>query len=218
MQTHLAPRQLTPRAQIVDVGYVTSDHRLTRRTEHGRDLLGPVMADQRWQEQAANGFAAAPFVIDWDATYARCPQGQQSVVWLERPDRHGHPTVRIAFSKPVCAACARRADCTRAATAPRALRIRERDHYTVLQAARARPQTATFQKVYARRAGIEGTMAQGTRRGGLRRSRYSGLVKTRLLHLLVATARNFMRVAAWLAEIPRARTRPSAFAALAAAA
>jgi transposase len=118
MQAHLATRQLTPRDQSVDVGYVTSDHRLTSRTEHGRDLLGPVMADQRWQEPAANGFAAAQFVIDWDAKYALCPQGQQSVVWLERPDRHGHPTVRIAFSKPVCAACARRADCTRAATAP----------------------------------------------------------------------------------------------------
>ena len=136
---------------------------------------------------------------------------------MERPDRHGHATVRIAFSKPVCAACASRADCTRAATAPRALRIRARDHYTVLQTARARQQTDTFKKVYARRAGIEGTIAQGTRMGDLRRSRYIGLVKTRLMHLLVATALNFMRVAAWLAEIPRAQTRPSAFAALATA-
>jgi transposase len=146
MQAHLAPRQLTPRDQSVDVGYVTSDHRLTRRTEHGRDLLGPVMADQRWQEPAANGFAAAQCVIDWDAKYALCPQGQQSVVWLERPDRHGHPAVRLAFSKPVCAAGARRAACPRAATAPRALRIRERDHDTVLQAARARQQTETFKQ------------------------------------------------------------------------
>jgi hypothetical protein len=34
---------------------------------------------------------------------------------------------------------------------------------------------------------------------------------------LLAAAINFMRVAAWLAHIPRAQTRPSAFAALAAA-
>jgi len=54
--------------------------------------------------------------------------------------------------------------------------------------------------------------------GDLRRSRYIGLVKSRLMHLLVATALNCVRVAAWLAEIPRAQTRPSAFAALAAAA
>jgi transposase len=120
MQVHLAPRPLTPGEQLVDAGYVTSDHLLTSRTEPGIDLIGPVAVDQRWQGQAANGFAAAQCVIDWDATYALCPPGQRSVVWLERPDRHGHATVRIAFSKPVCAACASRADCTHAATAPRA--------------------------------------------------------------------------------------------------
>jgi transposase len=54
--------------------------------------------------------------------------------------------------------------------------------------------------------------------GDLRRSRDLGLVKTRLMHLLLAAALNFMRVAAWLAQRPRAQTRPSAVAALAAAA
>jgi transposase len=96
------------------------------------------------------------------------------------------------------------------------LRIRERDHYTALQTARVRQQTEDFKHTYARRAGIEGTIAQGTRTGDLRRSRYSGLVKTRLMHLLLAAAINFRRVAAWFAAIPRARTRPSAFAPLAA--
>jgi len=122
MQAQLAARQRTPREQIVDVGSVTADHLWTSRTEHGRDLMGPAMHDRSWQGQAGNGFAAAQCVIDWDATYAIGPQGQQSVVWMERPDRHGHPTVRIAFSTPVWGACARRADCTRAATTPRALR------------------------------------------------------------------------------------------------
>jgi nucleotide-binding universal stress UspA family protein len=218
IQTHLATRQLTPGEQLVDAGDVTSDHLLTSRADHGIDLLGPVADDQSWQGQAANGFAAAQFVLDWDAKRAICPQGQQRVVWMERPDRHGHATVRIAFSKPVCGACASRADCTRAATAPRALRLRERDHYAALQTARARQQTDAFTKAYARRAGIEGTIAQGTRTGDLRRSRSIGFVKTRLMHLLLAAAINFTRVAAWLAKIPRARTRPSAFAALAAAA
>lgn len=218
IQANLATRQMTPREPLVEAGYVTSDHLLTSRADHGIDLIGPVADDQSWQGQAANGFAAAQFVIDWDAQRAICPPGQQSVVWMERPDRHGHATVRIAFSKPVCGACASRADCTRAATAPRAWRIRERDHYPALQTARARQQTDTFKTGYARRAGLEGTMAQGTRRGDLRRSRYIGLVKTRLMHLLLAAAINLTRVAAWLAETPRARTRPSAFAARAAAA
>ncbi len=48
----------------------------------------------------------------------------------------------------------------------------------------------------------------------LRRSRYIGLAKTRLLHLLIATALNFVRTAAWLADIPLAHTRRSPFATL----
>lgn len=218
MQAHLASRQLTPGEQLVDSGYVTSDHLLTSRTEHGIDLIGPVADNQSWQGQAGNGFAAARFVINGDAQYAICPQGHRRVVWMERPDRHGQATVRIAFSKPVCAACVSRTDCTRAASAPRAWRLRERDHYTAFQTARVRQQTEAFKPVYARRAGIEGTIAQGTRTGDRRRSRYIGLVNTRLMHLLLATAINFIRVTAWLAHKPRARTRPAAFAALAAAA
>jgi len=120
MQAPLATRQLPPEEPLVDAGSVTSDHLLTSRTEHRIDLRGPVMADQSWPEQAAHGFAAARCVIDWDATDAICPHGQRSVVWRERPDRHGQATVRIACSKPGCAACASRADGTRAATAPRA--------------------------------------------------------------------------------------------------
>lgn len=218
VQANLASRQLTPGEQIVEAGYVTSDHLLTSRTEHGIDLLGPVADDQSWQAHTGNGFAAAQFVIDWDAKHAICPQGQRSVVWMERPDRHGHATVHLKFSRPVCAGCARRGDCTRSATEPRTLRLREREHDAALQTARARQQTAAFKKAYARRAGVEGTIAQGTRTGDLRRSRYIGFVKTRLMHLLVGAALNFVRVAAWLAEIPRARTRPSVFAALAGAA
>jgi transposase len=214
IRAHLAARRLTPREQLVDTGYVTSDHLLMSRTAHGIALMGPAPADQSWQGQARNGFAAANLVIDWDAKHALCPQGQRRVVWTERPDRHGHATVPIAFSQPVCAACASRAECTRAASARRALHIREHDHYTVLQAARAQQQTDTFKQVYAHRAGIEGTIALDTRMGDRRRSRDIGLVKTRLMHLLIGAALTFMRVAAWLAEIPRAQSRPSAFAAL----
>ena len=95
--------------------------------------------------------------------------------------------------------------------------MRERDQYAALQAARERQQTELFKAQYARRAGIEGTISQGTHTGDLRRSRYIGFVKTQLMHLLLGAALNFMRVAAWLAEAPRSRTRQSAFAALAGA-
>ncbi len=70
--------------------------------------------------------------------------------------------------------------------------------HAALQAARQRQKTDAFKAVYRTRAGIEGTLSQGVRMGDLRRSRYVGLAKTRLLHLLIAAALNFMRVAASL--------------------
>jgi hypothetical protein len=48
----------------------------------------------------------------------------------------------------------------------------------------------------------------------LRRSRYVGVARTNLGHVLTAAALNFVRVADWLAETPRAQTRPSPFALL----
>ncbi|WP_190273142.1 transposase, partial [Methylorubrum extorquens] len=46
---------------------------------------------------------------------------------------------------------------------------------------------------------------------GLRRSRYLGLAKTHLQHLLTAAAINLGRLAAWIDDAPTARTRRSAF-------
>ena len=217
IQDQLAKRQVTPGEQIVDAGYLSADHLITSRTEYRIDLLGPVANDPSWQAAAGRGFAAAQFVLDWDAQQARCPQGQPSVGWRERSDRHGHASVQITFDAPACAACVCRAQCTRSATQPRSLLVREREHFIALQAARRRQHTELFKAQYARRAGIEGTISQGTHTGDLRRSRYIGFVKTRLMHLLLGAALNFMRVAAWLAETPRSATRQSAFAALAGA-
>jgi len=61
---------------------------------------------------------------------------------------------------------------------------------------------------------VEGTIAQGTRSHGLRRSRYVGLAKTHLQHLLTAAAMNVVRMLRWLAGEVKAATRSSAFARL----
>lgn len=217
IQEQLADRQVTPSEQLVDAGYVSAAHLLSSRREHGIDLLGPVASDPSWQATAETGFATAQFVVDWEGKQARCPQGQASVGWRERRDRHGHAMVQITFGISSCAACECRAQCTRSATQPRSVSVREREHFIALQAARSRQHTAVFKAQYAQRAGIEGTISQGVHTGDLRRSRYIGLVKTRLMHLFLGAALNFMRVAAWLADIPRAHTRRSAFAALAGA-
>jgi len=45
----------------------------------------------------------------------------------------------------------------------------------------------------------------------LRRSRYIGLAKTHLQHVLTAAAINLSRINDWLSGTPRARTRQSTF-------
>ena len=74
---------------------------------------------------------------------------------------------------------------------------------------------AGFWKLYTARAGVEGTRSQGIRRCDLRHARYLGEAKTRLQHLLIATALNVIRVVAWCLETPLAPTRQSRFARLA---
>jgi transposase len=215
IQQQLVERHLSPDEQIVDLGYTTADHILTSQTEYGINLIGPVADDHSWQAQAGAGFAAARFVIDWERQCAICPQGNTSAEWLERRDDHGQISIQIKFAKADCTSCPVRGQCTQSKTQPRFLQVRDRAHYAVLQAARQRQKTELFKTQYAARAGIEGTISQGTRTSDLRRSRYIGLPKTHLLHVLIAAALNFIRVAAWLAETPRACTRQSAFARLA---
>ncbi len=187
----------------------------------GADLLGPVLTDQSWQTRAAEGFGAASFVIDWDARRATCPRGKTSAVWTPTTDSGGHDVITIRFAHADCSVCPARPQCVHSprpqcvhSPRPRALSIRPRAQFDALRAARHRQTRQEFKERYALRAGIEGTISQGVGLGDLRQSRYHGLAKTRLLHLLIATALNFVRVAAWLADTPRAQTRRSAFAAL----
>jgi transposase len=81
----------------------------------------------------------------------------------------------------------------------------------ITRSARERQTTTTFKEEYARRAGIDGTIAQGAHAFDLRRSRYIGLSKTRLQHLIIASSLNLIRIGAWLMEKPRAHTRVSRF-------
>ena len=217
IHTHLAAHDLLPVEHIVDAGYVTADHLVTSRTEHAVDLLGPVPPDTSWQATEQAGFETACFVLDWEARHATCPQGHTSRYWLERRDRHEHPVIHIRFAQSDCQTCPVRARCTQSATQPRTLMIRAQPAYEALQAARQRQTTQAFADQYAARAGIEGTLSQGVRVGDLRRARYVGQAKTHLQHVLTAAGVNVLRLDAWLAETPRAPTRRSHFAALAAA-
>ena len=68
------------------------------------------------------------------------------------------------------------------------------------------------------RAGIEGTLSQGMRAFGMRRSRYIGLAKAGLQQACAAAAMNVSRIVNWPEKKPRAGTRVARFTALAQAA
>jgi transposase len=214
IQARLAVRGLVPREHLVDAGYVAAAHVVSSRAIHDCDLVGPTGPERSWQARADQGFATTDFIIDWEARRATCPQGQGSVAWKDTADADGHPIALIRFGLTDCRACPTRAQCV-ASGRERVLRIRRREEYEALQATRRRQGTPEFAARYAARAGVEGTISQGVRRCDLRRARYIGLAKTELHHQLIGTALNFQRAAAWFAEVPRARTRRPAFAALA---
>ena len=217
VQARLAARGLAPREHLADTSDVTADHLVTSQTAHNCTLLGPIHEDYSWQARAGEGFGAAQFAVDWEQERAICPQGRSSRIWKPTRDSAGHAIINIRFDYADCRDCPARQRCVSSDRA-RALAIRPQPLYEALHDARRRRHTPEFRARYRARAGIEGTFSQGVSIGDLRRTRYRGLAKTRLLHLLIAIALNFHRVAAWLAERPRAQTRVSAFARLAPAA
>jgi len=193
IQHELAQADLLPDEQVVDSGYIDADLLVSSQGDYGIRLLGLVLADTSWQAKAGQGFDLAHFQVDWQGQQVRCPQGQRSVYWSVQPSR-----IEAGFAQQACAACACRTDCTRSPTAGRVVHLRPQASYEALQARRAEQQTPEFRHQYATRAGIEATHSQGVRRMGLRRSRYDGLPKTHLQHVLTAVAINLVRIDAWL--------------------
>lgn len=135
--------------------------------------------------------------------------GQVSSSWSPIVDRHHNTVIKIKFSSTDCGTCPAHALCTRAIR--RSISLRPERAAQALQVARQREQTETFTKQYAQRAGIEAALSQGVCAFGLRRSRYFGLAKTHLQHVLTAVAINFTRIVRWLDGQPLAKTRKSAF-------
>lgn len=214
VHARLAARGLLPREHLVDAGYVDAANLVTSEQGYGIALIGPALADTSWQARAAEGFATGCFVVDWEQQTARCPRGQPSAAWTPTRDRAGQALLTLRWPEATCRACPSRPQCTSARGGPRTLTVRPRAEYAALQAARQRQTTAAFQAQYAPRAGVEGTLSQAVRACELRRSRYRGLAKTHLQHLLIAAALNLKRLGAWWAERVPAQTRQAPFLAL----
>jgi transposase len=210
----LRGRALLPCEHLVDKGYTDAQMLVDSKREYGVTIVGPVAEDPGWQAREGTGFDKSQFVVDWERQVVTCPAGKQSISWHP----HTYPASGMAFearfARQDCSPCTFRARCTRAKIEPRIVGLQVREQYEALQTARKRQTTKEFYQQYAARSGVEATHEQAVRRCGIRRSRYIGLAKTHLQHLITATAINLVRVSEWLAGISPAATRCSRFAAL----
>ncbi|MFD7163672.1 IS1182 family transposase [Streptomyces violascens] len=207
----LDQRELLPDVHLVDTGYTSADLMVDSPREYGIELLGPVHTPTTRQTKENKGFDLPNFTIDWENEQVTCPLGAKSMRWHPAV-RGGYNVIETAFSRKDCGPCPVRADCTNSPA--RGMSFHPRETYEALVKARAAQTTEEWQERYKHRAGIEGTISQGVLRCGMRRTRYIGLRKTHLQHVLTACAINLVRVDAWQRGIPLGPTRVSHFARL----
>jgi len=215
IHAELDRKELLPAEHIVDTGYVDAKLLVESQRDYQIDLVGPTRRNHQWQASQQTGFDADHFLIDWQHQQATCPEGHKSLSWTPAIDNRTNEVIKIKFSTTDCQVCPSRSLCTQSIRhTRRTVTIRPHEQYLALMRRREQEQTKEFTQVYARRAGIEGTISQGIRVMGLRRSRYIGLERTHLQHLATAAALNLVRSMAWFNGLPRAQTRHSAFARL----
>ncbi len=156
------------------------------------------------------------FQVDWGAQTVTCPRGQRSVYWKLATKPSPLEKIHVQFDRRDCAACPVRALCTKSPEAPRKLVLQPKAQQEALRQARDFIGSEAWSALYRERAGIEGTLSQGIRSSGLRRTRYRGLARTSLQSTAIGAAINVSRVVNWLDSKPRAATRQPRFTRLAA--
>jgi transposase len=217
IQVSLSNKNLLPSRHFVDAGYIDAALLVESLEKYRIELFGPTRLNPSWQAREG-GYDSVQFQIDWDKQIATCPEGKQSVQWYEHQTGGQYPrsAVLIKFKVKDCRDCLSRTKCVRnKAGHARRLNPPPRPLYEAKAATREKLSTENGRREYQNRAGIEGTLSQGVRRGSLRRSRYRGLQKTHLQEIAVATGINLLRTINFLNVQPIAKTRTSRFARLA---
>jgi transposase len=154
LHERLASQQMLPREHLMDAGYVDAEVLALSQKHYHVDVVGPAIPDLSWASKEAGRFDQSQFLIDWQAKQAVCPAGHTSRDWLQIPDRHGKPSLRVRFPLSVCRSCPLHAKCT--SVAAKVLRLRpDEATNTALVQARKRQETPAFWKRYATRAGLK---------------------------------------------------------------
>jgi Transposase DDE domain len=217
IQYSLSRKQLVPSRHFVDAGYIDADLLVESAEKYGIELVGPARGNSSWQSREG-GLDAGQFQIDWNNRQAVCPAGKRSVDWHECQTNQQQPRqiVKVKFGHKDCLSCENRTQCVRSKTGgPRQLLLQAKAYHQALEQARALMASEEGRREYRNRAGIEGTISQGVRRGTLRRSRYICLEETHLQEVATAAGINILRTVSFLHNEPIAETRISRFARLA---
>lgn len=217
IQDSLYQKGLAPSRHLVDAGYIDGDLLVQSADKYDIELFGPTRVNSSWQSRTG-GIDATQFEIDWDNRKVLCPAGKPSVAWLEcqTTEPYSRQVIKVKFRRKDCLNCENRSKCVRSQTgAPRQLLLQAKEFHEALKKTRSTFSSEEGRRVYQQRAGIEGTLSQGIRRGTVRRSRYIGLQKTHLQEVATAAGINILRSINFLHGKPIAKTRVSRFAKLA---
>ncbi|QKV93057.1 transposase [Streptomyces sp. NA02950] len=152
---------------------------------HGITLLGSAVADNSSQAKDGSGTDRAAFTIDCDNEQVICPRGARSLSWTELRMK-GNTYLQTRFAEMDCRSCPDRTQCTSPATRPRSVAVLPRPLHEIQTRNRLDQQTEQWQRRYTIRADIEAAPSQHVRAHGLRRSRYRGLARTHVQHVLTA--------------------------------
>jgi transposase len=213
IQQSLVAKGIPPREHLVDTGYVDAEL-LCKSQDKGITLIGPPRKDKSWQAKTEGAYDHTHFQIDWEKQQVTCPNSKQSRSWQPGHNRLGSPCIWVYFHEKDCRACPVKQLCTKGQQ--RGLQLHLQYQHQALHTARAFLDSDAGQAAYQKRAGIEGTLSQGIRLCDMRCTRYRGLRKTSLQQVATAVGLNLSRAFAWFEDFPRAKTRTSQYAALAA--
>ncbi|MGW1550850.1 IS1182 family transposase [Streptomyces sp. NPDC002346] len=208
IHTRLKRRRLLPTEHLVDSGYTSVVLHDTAARAHRVTMVGPVKTDNSRQRKTGDGFARENFIIDFDRREVTCPNGQVSGNWNELPAMAPYTVVR--FDKRHCGPCPERSSCTSGAA--RTVNFLPRRLHELQARNRADQQDPQWQRLYASRSGVEGTMNELVNGHRMRRCRYHGVAKAHVQHVLTAIAVNIERLSTQEPEDSTYRPRsPTAF-------
>lgn len=214
IQDALVKKGLAPKEHLVDSAYIDADLLVSSQIKHGIDLVGPPRENVSWQSKIKEAYDLEKFIINWNEQHVVCPNEKKSSSWKATTLPGGQQSIEASFKISDCKVCASRDLCTKAKVPRRSLKFPPQKEYEAQRTARARLKTKEGKHLYGKRAGVEGTISQGVRSCNVRQARYRGLAKTHMQQIASAAAMNLNRLAAWLHDVPQAKTRTSAFSKL----